>query len=217
MYLPNEKNKKTPYNSTYKKLAVQWLNKALCFVSSFVVVDSFVLRNRQLLVAANRYRQGDYTMDKKSAVIFFIGLFTFGCSGRQDNLDYSEIVDKDKNVVCKINPTDSSSIIYLDNTYMIGKLLNMNREGLWTEYSQDDNEPVFKWTYKEDKRNGIYYGYTATGKIWTLGYFKNDALDSFLLYFDLSGRPEKIEYWHGFENGTSILDTTIDFRHTPSL
>jgi len=44
-------------NSTYKKLAVQWLNEALCFVSSFVVADSFVLRNRQLLVAAKRYRQ----------------------------------------------------------------------------------------------------------------------------------------------------------------
>jgi len=26
----------------------------LCFVSSFVVADSFVLRNRQLLVAAKR-------------------------------------------------------------------------------------------------------------------------------------------------------------------
>ena len=44
-------------NSTYKKLAVQWLNEALCFVSSSVVADSFVLRNRQLLVAANRYKQ----------------------------------------------------------------------------------------------------------------------------------------------------------------
>jgi len=42
-------------NSTYKKLAVQWLNEALCFVSSFVVADSLVLRNRQLLVAAKRY------------------------------------------------------------------------------------------------------------------------------------------------------------------
>jgi hypothetical protein len=47
--------KKTCYNSTYKKLAVQWLNKALCFVSSALLADSFVLRNRQLLVAANRY------------------------------------------------------------------------------------------------------------------------------------------------------------------
>jgi hypothetical protein len=41
-------------NSTYKKLAVQWLNEALCFVSSSVVADSFRLRNRQLLVAAKR-------------------------------------------------------------------------------------------------------------------------------------------------------------------
>jgi len=41
-------------NSTYKKLAAQWLNEALCFVSSSVVADSFRLRNRQLLVAANR-------------------------------------------------------------------------------------------------------------------------------------------------------------------
>jgi hypothetical protein len=45
---------KTAYNSSYKKLAVQYLNEALCFVSSSVLADSFVLRNRQLLVAANR-------------------------------------------------------------------------------------------------------------------------------------------------------------------
>ena len=43
-------------NSTYNKLAVQWLNEALYFVSGLVVADSFVLRNRQLLVAAKRYR-----------------------------------------------------------------------------------------------------------------------------------------------------------------
>jgi len=41
-------------NSTYKKLADQWLNESLCFVSSFVVAGGFVLRNRQLLVAAKR-------------------------------------------------------------------------------------------------------------------------------------------------------------------
>jgi hypothetical protein len=44
----------TAHNSTYKKLAVQWLNEDLCFVSSSVVADSFRLRNRQLLVAAKR-------------------------------------------------------------------------------------------------------------------------------------------------------------------
>ena len=42
-------------NSTYKKLAVQWLNKVRFFNQSFVQVESFVLRNRQLLIAANRY------------------------------------------------------------------------------------------------------------------------------------------------------------------
>jgi len=42
-------------NSTYKKLAVQWLNEVLCFVSSSLLADSLVLRNRQLLVAAKRW------------------------------------------------------------------------------------------------------------------------------------------------------------------
>ena len=44
-------------NSSYKKLAVQWLNEVLCFLSSSVLADSFLLLNRQLLVAANRYKQ----------------------------------------------------------------------------------------------------------------------------------------------------------------
>jgi len=48
--------RRTTGNSTYKKLAVQWLNETLCLVSSSVLADSFVLRNRQLLVAAKRYR-----------------------------------------------------------------------------------------------------------------------------------------------------------------
>jgi hypothetical protein len=36
--------KKPAHNSTYKKLAVQWLIEALCFVSSFVLADSLVLQ-----------------------------------------------------------------------------------------------------------------------------------------------------------------------------
>jgi len=51
------KTKARTANSTYKKLAVQWLNDALCFVSSSVVAESFRLRNRHLRVAANRYKQ----------------------------------------------------------------------------------------------------------------------------------------------------------------
>jgi hypothetical protein len=48
------KERKTGYNSTYKKLAVQWFNEALCFISSSVLADSFVLRNPPLRKAPNR-------------------------------------------------------------------------------------------------------------------------------------------------------------------
>lgn len=43
-------------NSGFKKLAVQWLNEHLFFVSSVVLTDSFVLQNRQLLKPTKRYR-----------------------------------------------------------------------------------------------------------------------------------------------------------------
>jgi len=60
--------RKTPYISTYKKLAVQWLNEALCFLSSSVVADSFRLRNRQLLVAAKRYKTLNYVLKNKNSI-----------------------------------------------------------------------------------------------------------------------------------------------------
>jgi hypothetical protein len=44
-------------NSSYKKLAVQWLNQALCFVSSSVLADSLVLRNPLLRQALKRWHK----------------------------------------------------------------------------------------------------------------------------------------------------------------
>ena len=41
-------------NSGFKKLAVQWLNQVQFSNQTFVVADSFVLRNRQLLKPAKR-------------------------------------------------------------------------------------------------------------------------------------------------------------------
>jgi hypothetical protein len=52
-----EFNKSTFANSTYPKVAVQWLNQALRFYQSLYLVDSEVLRNRHLRVAANRWHQ----------------------------------------------------------------------------------------------------------------------------------------------------------------
>jgi hypothetical protein len=36
-------------------VAVQWLNQALCFYEGFCLIDSEVLRNRHLRVAAKRW------------------------------------------------------------------------------------------------------------------------------------------------------------------
>jgi hypothetical protein len=51
--MTNQKHRATAANSTYKKLAVQWFNEVQFLNQTLVQVDSFVLRNRQLLVAAN--------------------------------------------------------------------------------------------------------------------------------------------------------------------
>jgi hypothetical protein len=56
--LNENKLKQRPANSTYKKLAVQWLNEALCpALRDSVVADSLVLRNPLLRKAAKRYHQ----------------------------------------------------------------------------------------------------------------------------------------------------------------
>ena len=54
----------TTANSTYPKVAVQWLNQALCFYQSLCLVDSEVLRNRHLRVAAKRYGQVNKTTQR---------------------------------------------------------------------------------------------------------------------------------------------------------
>jgi len=47
----------TRHNSTYPKVAVQWLNQALYINQSLCIFDSEVLRSRHLRVAAKRYAQ----------------------------------------------------------------------------------------------------------------------------------------------------------------
>jgi len=54
---PLRTDRRASGNSGFKKLAVQWLIEHFCFVSSSVLADSFVLRNRQLLKPAKRYLQ----------------------------------------------------------------------------------------------------------------------------------------------------------------
>lgn len=50
--MTDTKHKATATKSTTMKLAVQWLNEVLHFGPSSVLAECFVLRNRQILVAA---------------------------------------------------------------------------------------------------------------------------------------------------------------------
>jgi len=52
-----DEQKTTGYNRRLAKKRVQWLNEALCFVSSSVLADSLVLRNPLLRQAPKRYLQ----------------------------------------------------------------------------------------------------------------------------------------------------------------
>ncbi len=60
------KTRSTTANSTYPKVAVMWLNQALCFYQSLCLVDSEVLLNRHLRVAANRSPQAP-SLSRRSA------------------------------------------------------------------------------------------------------------------------------------------------------
>jgi hypothetical protein len=86
-------------NSTYKKLAVQWLNEALCFVSSSVVADSFRLRNRQLLVAAKRYVLFEMKIWKTICIFF---LFCHNLMGQTGTICFDLIESKTKSYVSEV-------------------------------------------------------------------------------------------------------------------
>ena len=153
----------------------------------------------------------------KHIYIFIIVTLTFtNCNDGPNTFNYIDLNDKDGNFLCKLNPVDSSAIIYFDNKerYMTGKLLNMRRDGIWKEYTSDGNEKTFEWTFKNDLKEGVYYGFYMTGKIETVGSYKNDKLNSYLLYFDLKGKPEKIQFWDGLDglDGCSVLTYSKDFR-----
>ncbi len=58
--------RKPAHNSTYPKVAVQWLNEDHFFNQNLCLVFSEVLRNRHLRGAAKRYGEGKQKCGVKS-------------------------------------------------------------------------------------------------------------------------------------------------------
>ena len=134
------------------------------------------------------------------------------CDDGPNTWNYIDIHDKNNNVICKYNSKDSNAIIYLDNNkrYMTGKLIDLKQEGAWKEYISNDNELSFKWSFKNGVKEGVYFGYTLTGKIETVGNYKNDMLDGTLVYFDLQFRPKKVQVWKGVERAGGYSVMTLE-------
>ena len=87
-------------NSTYPKVAIQWLNQVQCFYQSFCLVDSESLRNRHLRVAANRYLQSPkkYCLIKYIKMFFrflsFISIiFLLSCNNKEELIEIVSIND----------------------------------------------------------------------------------------------------------------------------
>ena len=78
----------TTGNSGFKKLAVQWLIEHLCFVSSVVLADSFVLRNPQLLKPAKTSGCELTTLPPPSILNFQINKAVGGITGDLSNPDF---------------------------------------------------------------------------------------------------------------------------------
>jgi hypothetical protein len=60
-------DRKPATNSTYKKLAVQWLNEALCFVSSLVLADNIEVDIEKLKRNINKE---DVEFEEVSSILF---------------------------------------------------------------------------------------------------------------------------------------------------
>src|SRR5690606_4707742 len=94
-------------NSTYPKVAVQWLNQALCFYQSFCLVDSEVLRNRHLRVAANRCRAyKNKQMNKKLTVLLLLVISIQSTFANDLDNGIIELGKIYRDFVFRNNPTD---------------------------------------------------------------------------------------------------------------
>ncbi|MCA6368814.1 MAG: hypothetical protein IM618_17450 [Cytophagales bacterium] len=122
----------TTANSTYKKLAVQWLNEALCFVSTLEVADSLVLRNRQLLVAAKRCAPGTGRVSVDGTRQTTQRLTSQTVKQNQNNIR-TTVISRGQNVV--------TSQLYCTATYHSGRLekVKLNKANVFLTVDSDSS------------------------------------------------------------------------------
>jgi|SRR5690554_1462720 len=136
--------KRRRHNSTYPKVAVQWLNQALCFYQSFCLVDSEVLLNRHLRVAANRCASFKKTIVKRKFIhIIPIFILLISCNQKQKQIDTCN------NRIAEYQTEKIESDLILD-TLVFNE--NMNGKELTEKYDFGQNELDFYKQFISDRQ-----------------------------------------------------------------
>ena len=162
---------KTTANRRLAKKRVQCLNEALCFVSSSVLADSFVLRNPLLRQAPNRYFQHKMTYHaiktnkhtkimKLKLVVFLFLLFSTPLLAQNTAESPSQNISTDSAVVFRLFSTR--------NTFHFIKLDTRNGQmwqvqwGLESKYRFEAVLSADPLVSKEDEKIGRFFLYPTT-------------------------------------------------------
>ena len=125
---------------------------------------------------------------------------------------------------------DGKVLKYYSNGKLEQTFENRNgaANGLIHLYENDSSGKLgIIYTYKDDKKNGPYKRFYNSGKLYSLGTYRNDTLVDHVYYFEENGDSMKIYYtWKGEEdfptkkwldNGQIFYATYLDSTYSKAL
>ena len=125
---------------------------------------------------------------------------------------------------------DGKVLKYYSNGKLEQTFENRNgaANGLIHLYENDSSGKLgIIYTYKDDKKNGPYKRFYYSGKLYSLGTYRNDTLVDHVYYFEENGDSMKIYYtWKGEEdffikkwldNGQIFYATYLDSTYSKAL
>jgi antitoxin component YwqK of YwqJK toxin-antitoxin module len=102
---------------------------------------------------------------------------------------------------CQSNPTETKDrlVVRVDNdgeTFSKGLLDQKGRRvGIWEEYELPDSNLRFKWSYKDDIKEGPYTAYRQDGSIEARGQYKKGVPNDTLFLYDYKMRCYEKQIW----------------------
>jgi hypothetical protein len=183
-------------------VAVQWLNQAFplrrdksCFYQSSCLVDSEVLRNRHLPVAAKRYMSFNNMM---RYIIFIIVIFPFQAKGQLLKLD-GKLIVYDTTAVIKSAELKDKSIKIISSDYTISFDINLALTSIDKQTEELEGiENLKEWqleainqikrvrNYLAKNQAHVWMDFWNEGEFTPIDEIKNDELLTKKLFWELA-------------------------------